>query len=196
MSTLFSRARLALSASALTLCLLATQANAAQVEFQTNMGSFTVDVNEKAAPKTAANFLAYVKSGFYDGTVFHRVIPGFMVQGGGFTPGMNEKDTKAPIAIESRNGLTNQRATIAMARTADPNSATSQFFINVANNHFLDANQASDGYGYTVFGKVISGMSTIDAIAGVKTHSVGFYDDVPLRDVVIKKASIVKSKGK
>ena len=196
MSIVTSGVRTALTASAISLCLLAGQANAALVEFQTNKGNFTVDVNEKAAPKTAANFLAYVKSGFYNGTVFHRVIPGFMIQGGGFTPGMNEKDTKAPIAIESRNGLTNQRATIAMARTGDPNSATSQFFINVANNHFLDANQASDGYGYTVFGKVVSGMSTIDAIAGVKTHSVGFYDDVPLRDVVIKKASIVKSKGK
>ena len=196
MSIVTSGVRTALTASAISLCLLAGQANAALVEFQTNMGNFTVKVNKKAAPKTAANFLAYVKSGFYDGTLFHRVIPGFMVQGGGFTSGMNEKDTKAPIAIESRNGLTNQRATIAMARTGDPNSATSQFFINVANNHFLDANQASDGYGYTVFGKVVSGMSTIDAIAGVKTHSVGFYDDVPLRDVVIKKASIVKSKGK
>ncbi len=166
-----------------------------RVEFQTNMGNFTVELNEKAAPKTVANFLSYVNSGFYSGTLFHRVIPGFMIQGGGMTEGMEEKDTKAPIAIESRNGLTNQRGTIAMARTGDPNSATSQFFINVANNHFLDANQAQDGYGYTVFGKVVSGMNTVDAIAGVRTHSVGSYDDVPLRDVVIKKATLLKGKN-
>ncbi|HIU83750.1 MAG TPA: peptidyl-prolyl cis-trans isomerase [Candidatus Aphodousia gallistercoris] len=193
-----NRFRLWLAACVCLAGLAGTQAYAAsmpRVEFQTNMGNFTVELNEKAAPKTVANFLSYVNSGFYSGTLFHRVIPGFMIQGGGMTEGMEEKDTKAPIAIESRNGLTNQRGTIAMARTGDPNSATSQFFINVANNHFLDANQAQDGYGYTVFGKVVSGMNTVDAIAGVRTHSVGSYDDVPLRDVVIKKATLLKGKN-
>ena len=158
------------------------------------MGDITVELNEKAAPKTVANFLAYVKSGFYKNTLFHRVIPNFMIQGGGFVSGMDEKDTRAPIPIESRNGLSNARGTIAMARTNDPNSATSQFFINVKDNHFLNANASRDGYGYTVFGKVIAGMNTVDAIARVKTHSVGYFDDVPIRDVVIKKMTIVKGK--
>ena len=158
------------------------------------MGDITVELNEKAAPKTVANFLAYVKSGFYKNTLFHRVIPNFMIQGGGFTSGMDEKDTRAPIPIESRNGLSNARGTIAMARTNDPNSATSQFFINVKDNHFLNASASRDGYGYTVFGKVIAGMNTVDAIARVKTHSVGYFDDVPIRDVVIKKMTIVKGK--
>ena len=194
MSIVTSGVRTALTASAISLCLLAGQANAALVEFQTNMGNFTVDVNEKAAPKTAANFLAYVKSGFYKNTLFHRVIPNFMIQGGGFITGMEEKDTRAPIPLESRNGLTNRRGTIAMARTNNPNSATSQFFINVRDNHFLNAAQAQDGNGYAVFGKVISGMETVDAIAGVKTHSVSYYDDVPIRDVVIKNMSIIKGK--
>lgn len=165
-----------------------------QVKVETNMGSFVLELNDKAAPKTVANFLAYVKSGFYKNTLFHRVIPNFMIQGGGFVTGMEEKDTRAPIALESRNGLTNRRGTIAMARTNNPNSATSQFFINVRDNHFLDAAQAQDGNGYAVFGKVISGMETVDAIAGVKTHSVGYYDDVPIRDVVIKNMSIIKGK--
>lgn len=172
---------------------LAAQA-APQVKIETNMGDITVELNEKAAPKTVANFLAYVKSGFYKNTLFHRVIPNFMIQGGGFTSGMDEKDTRAPIPIESRNGLSNARGTIAMARTNDPNSATSQFFINVKDNHFLNANASRDGYGYTVFGKVIAGMNTVDAIARVKTHSVGYFDDVPIRDVVIKKMTIVKGK--
>lgn len=167
---------------------------ATQVQVDTNMGSFVLELNDKAAPKTVANFLTYVKSGFYKNTLFHRVIPNFMIQGGGFTSGMDEKDTRAPIPIESRNGLSNARGTIAMARTNDPNSATSQFFINVKDNHFLNANASRDGYGYTVFGKVIAGMNTVDAIARVKTHSVGYFDDVPIRDVVIKKMTIVKGK--
>ena len=167
---------------------------ATQVQVDTNMGSFVLELNDKAAPKTVANFLTYVKSGFYKNTLFHRVIPNFMIQGGGFITGMEEKDTRAPIALESRNGLSNRRGTIAMARTNDPNSATSQFFINVRDNHFLDASQAQDGNGYAVFGKVISGMATVDTIARVKTHSVGFYDDVPLRDVVIKKMTVIKGK--
>lgn len=169
-------------------------AQATQVKVDTNMGSFVIELNAKAAPKTVENFLAYVKSGFYKNTLFHRVIPNFMIQGGGFVMGMEEKDTRAPIALESRNGLSNVRGTIAMARTNDPNSATSQFFINVRDNRFLDANQAQDGNGYAVFGKVVSGMSTVDAIARVKTHSVGYYDDVPIRDVVIKNMSVIKGK--
>lgn len=167
---------------------------AAQVQFETNVGNFVVDVNEKAAPKTAANFLRYVNEGFYDNTIFHRVIANFMVQGGGFEAGMVQKETHAPIPLESKNGLTNKRGTIAMARTMDPNSATSQFFINLKNNHFLDANQSPDGNGYAVFGQVVSGMDTIDKIAQVKTHSVGYHDDVPLRNVVIKKATVLKGK--
>ena len=169
-------------------------AQATQVKVDTNMGAFVIELNAKAAPKTVENFLAYVKSGFYKNTLFHRVIPNFMIQGGGFVMGMEEKDTRAPIALESRNGLYNVRGTIAMARTNDPNSATSQFFINVRDNRFLDANQAQDGNGYAVFGKVVSGMSTVDAIARVKTHSVGYYDDVPIRDVVIKNMSVIKGK--
>lgn len=169
-------------------------AQATQVKVDTNMGAFLIELNAKAAPKTVENFLAYVKSGFYKNTLFHRVIPNFMIQGGGFVMGMEEKNTRAPIALESRNGLSNVRGTIAMARTNDPNSATSQFFINVRDNRFLDANQAQDGNGYAVFGKVVSGMSTVDAIARVKTHSVGYYDDVPIRDVVIKNMSVIKGK--
>lgn len=178
---------------------LATTAVAApatnpQVQFDTNMGSFVVELEPKAAPKTVANFLQYVKSGFYQGTIFHRVIPGFMIQGGGMNESMEEKDTKAPIALESRNGLTNKRGSIAMARTSDPNSATSQFFINVANNHFLDAARAADGQGYAVFGRVVSGMPTVDAIGAVRTQSKGWHDDVPVRAVIIKKVSLIKGK--
>ncbi len=165
-----------------------------QVKVQTNMGDFVLELNPKAAPKTVENFLTYVKSGFYKNTLFHRVIPNFMIQGGGFVSGMEEKDTRKAIALESRNGLSNLRGTIAMARTSDPNSATSQFFINVRDNHFLDADQAQDGYGYAVFGRVISGMQTVDAIARVKTHSVGYYDDVPIRDVIIKNMTVTKGK--
>ena len=164
------------------------------VKVQTNMGDFVLELNPKAAPKTVENFLTYVKSGFYKNTLFHRVIPNFMIQGGGFVSGKKEKDTRKAIALESRNGLSNLRGTIAMARTSDPNSATSQFFINVRDNHFLDASQAQDGYGYAVFGRVISGMQTVDAIARVKTHSVGYYDDVPIRDVIIKNMTVTKGK--
>lgn len=164
------------------------------VKVQTNMGDFVLELNPKAAPKTVENFFTYVKSGFYKNTLFHRVIPNFMIQGGGFVSGMEEKDTRKAIALESRNGLSNLRGTIAMARTSDPNSATSQFFINVRDNHFLDASQAQDGYGYAVFGRVISGMQTVDAIARVKTHSVGYYDDVPIRDVIIKNMTVTKGK--
>ena len=190
------RYRVALLAASALLAMSPTWAASSnpQVEIQTNMGNIVVELNAKAAPQTVANFMNYVKSGFYKNTIFHRVIPGFMIQGGGFVSGLEEKDTNAPIALESKNGLTNQRGTIAMARTMDPNSATSQFFINVANNNFLNADQAQDGHGYAVFGKVISGMETVDKIASVKTHSVRYYDDVPIRDVVIKNISILKGK--
>lgn len=190
------RYRVALLAASTLLAMSPTWAASTnpQVEIQTNMGNIVVELNAKAAPQTVANFMNYVKSSFYKNTIFHRVIPGFMIQGGGFVSGLEEKDTNAPIALESKNGLTNQRGTIAMARTMDPNSATSQFFINVANNNFLNADQAQDGHGYAVFGKVISGMETVDKIAGVKTHSVRYYDDVPIRDVVIKNISILKGK--
>ena len=190
------RYRVALLAASSLLAMSPTWAASSnpQVEIQTNMGNIVVELNAKAAPQTVANFMNFVKSGFYKNTIFHRVIPGFMIQGGGFVSGLEEKDTNAPIALESKNGLTNQRGTIAMARTMDPNSATSQFFINVANNNFLNADQAQDGHGYAVFGKVISGMETVDKIAGVKTHSVRYYDDVPIRDVVIKNISILKGK--
>lgn len=187
------RSVMAATAAAL-MSVSALPALAAQVQFETNVGNFVVDVNEKAAPKTAANFLRYVNEGFYDNTIFHRVIANFMVQGGGFEAGMVQKETHAPIPLESKNGLTNKRGTIAMARTMDPNSATSQFFINLKNNHFLNANQSPDGNGYAVFGQVVSGMDTIDKIAQVKTHSVGYHDDVPLRNVVIKKATVLKGK--
>ena len=187
------RSVMAATAAAL-MSVSALPALAAQVQFETNVGNFVVDVNEKAAPKTAANFLRYVNEGFYDNTIFHRVIANFMVQGGGFEAGMVQKETHAPIPLESKNGLTNKRGTIAMARTMDPNSATSQFFINLKNNHFLDANQSPDGNGYAVFGQVVSGMDIIDKIAQVKTHSVGYHDDVPLRNVVIKKATVLKGK--
>ena len=164
------------------------------VLIQTNMGDVTVELNEQKAPVTVKNFLGYIQDGHYEKTIFHRVIPNFMIQGGGFDENMVEKDTKAPIRLESRNGLTNTRGTIAMARTSNPNSATSQFFINVNNNHFLDAAQSRDGYGYTVFGKVISGMDTVDAIARVRTQSVNYYDDVPIRPVVIKNIRLIKGK--
>jgi len=192
--TSFTRRAAVVALAMVAIAPAAIAAQATQVKVDTNMGAFVIELNAKAAPKTVENFLAYVKSGFYKNTLFHRVIPNFMIQGGGFVMGMEEKDTRAPIALESRNGLSNVRGTIAMARTNDPNSATSQFFINVRDNRFLDANQAQDGNGYAVFGKVVSGMSTVDAIARVKTHSVGYYDDVPIRDVVIKNMSVIKGK--
>ena len=176
--TSFTRRAAVVALAMVAIAPAAFAAQATQVKVDTNMGAFVIELNAKAAPKT----------------VFHRVIPNFMIQGGGFVMGMEEKDTRAPIALESRNGLSNVRGTIAMARTNDPNSATSQFFINVRDNRFLDANQAQDGNGYAVFGKVVSGMSTVDAIARVKTHSVGYYDDVPIRDVVIKNMSVIKGK--
>ena len=158
------------------------------IRFTTNMGVFDVELNEAAAPKTCENFLSYVRSGFYNGTIFHRVISGFMIQGGGFEPGLTQKQTKAPIENEANNGLKNDKYTIAMARTNEPHSATSQFFINVADNDFLNhTSPTSRGWGYAVFGKVVSGTDVIDAIARVRTASRSWYGDVPVEDVVMEK---------
>lgn len=151
-----------------------------------------VQLNAEKAPKSVENFLAYVAKSFYDGVVFHRVIPGFMIQGGGFEPGMSQKATSAPIENEANNGLKNLKYTLAMARTSDPHSATAQFFINVADNGFLNHTAPSaQGWGYAVFGEVIEGQAVIDAIAQVKTGRTGFHDDVPKEDVVIVKAEVV-----
>lgn len=158
------------------------------IRFTTNMGVFDVELNEAAAPKTCENFLSYVRSGFYNGTIFHRVISGFMIQGGGFEPGLKQKQTNAPIENEANNGLKNDKYTIAMARTNEPHSATSQFFINVADNDFLNhTSPTSRGWGYAVFGKVVSGTDVIDAIARVRTASRSWYGDVPVEDVVMEK---------
>lgn len=158
------------------------------IRFTTNMGVFDVELNEAAAPKTCENFLSYVRSGFYNGMIFHRVISGFMIQGGGFEPGLKQKQTKAPIENEANNGLKNDKYTIAMARTNEPHSATSQFFINVADNDFLNhTSPTSRGWGYAVFGKVVSGTDVIDAIARVRTASRSWYGDVPVEDVVMEK---------
>lgn len=158
------------------------------IRFTTNKGVFDVELNEAAAPKTCENFLQYVRSGFYNGTIFHRVIGGFMIQGGGFEPGLQQKETKAPIENEANNGLKNDKYTIAMARTNDPHSATSQFFINVADNDFLNHTSPTPrGWGYAVFGKVVAGTDVVDAIAAVRTASRSWYGDVPVEDVVMEK---------
>jgi peptidyl-prolyl cis-trans isomerase A (cyclophilin A) len=167
-----------------------------KVEFKTTMGNFVVELDDAKAPKTTANFLNYVKSGFYNGTIFHRVIDGFMIQGGGFTPDLVQKPTDAPVVSEANNGLKNNVYTIAMARTSDPDSATAQFFINVKDNPGLDFPNAM-GNGYTVFGKVISGNQTIDAIRKVPTMvapapRMGRMADVPSKTVTIESATILK----
>ena len=169
-------------------------AQAPQVEMKTNRGIIVLELYPDKAPKTVENFLRYVRDGQYNGTLFHRVIGDFMIQGGGFAPGMKQKPTRAPIPIESTNGLKNDRGTVAMARTADPNSATAQFFINVVDNNMLNY-PGHDGHGYTVFGKVVKGMDVVDAIRKVKTvaHPSG-HRDVPAEDVVIQSATVVGAK--
>lgn len=158
------------------------------VEIQTNMGNIEVELNSEKAPNTVKNFLQYVNSNFYDGTIFHRVIKNFMIQGGGFTKDMSQKKTLSPISIESNNGLKNDKGTIAMARTSDPNSATCQFFINTKDNSFLNySSPTPQGYGYAVFGKVIKGMDVVDKIESVKTSSQNYMGDVPVEQVVIEK---------
>ena len=167
-------------------------AQAQKVKLATSAGDIVIELDKAKAPKTVENFVQYVKDGHYNGTVFHRVIPSFMIQGGGMTADMTEKKTRPPIPLESRNGLSNVRGSIAMARTGDPNSATSQFFINVQDNARLDAANARDGNGYAVFGKVISGMDVVDKIRVVPTSSKGMHDDVPMMPVTINKATIEK----
>lgn len=162
------------------------------VKLHTSMGTITLELDEARAPATVRNFLDYVESGFYANTVFHRVIDGFMIQGGGFEPGLKQKATRDPIKNEADNGLTNAAYTIAMARTPDPHSASSQFFINVADNDFLNFSSPSpQGWGYCVFGRVVEGKEVVDQIRKVATGSRGMHDDVPLEDVVIKSAEAV-----
>ena len=159
------------------------------VTIKTNLGDIKITLNAEKAPKTVENFLNYVKSGFYDGTIFHRVIDGFMIQGGGFTADMVQKDVQAPIENEANNGLQNKAGTLAMARTPDPHSATAQFFINVNNNDFLNfTSETSQGWGYCVFGEVIEGMDIVEKIKGVATGNNGFHQDVPVTAIVIESA--------
>jgi peptidyl-prolyl cis-trans isomerase B (cyclophilin B) len=163
------------------------------VELHTNHGVIKLELDADKAPKSVENFLNYVKAGHYDNTVFHRVIDGFMIQGGGFEPGMKQKPTQAPIDNEANNGLKNVKGSIAMARTNDPHSATAQFFINVNDNDFLNhSSPTPQGWGYAVFGKVVDGLDIVDNIRKVKTGSKGFHQDVPVDDVVIEKAVIVE----
>jgi peptidyl-prolyl cis-trans isomerase B (cyclophilin B) len=160
------------------------------VVLSTNHGDITIELDAEKAPKSVDNFLAYVKSGHYDGTIFHRVIDGFMIQGGGFEPGMKQKESGEPIDNEAANGLANEKYTVAMARTNDPHSATAQFFINVKDNSFLDY-AGPDQWGYCVFGRVTAGTEVVDEIRKVKTSTKGFHGDVPVEDVIIEKAEIV-----
>ncbi|MCK5715896.1 MAG: peptidyl-prolyl cis-trans isomerase [Thiomargarita sp.] len=163
-----------------------------QVKMQTNHGMFMIQLNAEKAPKTVENFLSYVKSGFYNGTVFHRVIKNFMVQGGGMLPGLQEKETNPPIENEADNGLQNTVGTLAMARTGDPHSASSQFFINVKDNGFLNhTGKNMQGWGYCVFAEVIEGMDVIDKIKAVATGNSGMHQDVPLEDVILESAEVV-----
>ena len=158
------------------------------VQMETSAGTIVIELDDAAAPLSAANFLAYAAKGHFDGTVFHRVIKGFMLQGGGFEPGMKQKASDAPIQNEANNGLKNKRYTLAMARTSDPHSATAQFFINTVDNGFLDHTAPSaQGWGYAVFGRVVEGMDVVDAIEKVRTGRKGFHDDVPLEDVRIER---------
>lgn len=166
------------------------QAAPSRVLLSTSMGDIVLELDAAKSPQTVDNFLRYVRDGHYDGTVFHRVISGFMIQGGGFDAQMQQKPTRAPIALESRNGLSNRRGTVAMARTQVPDSATAQFFINVADNTNLDAARSPDGQGYAVFGRVIAGLDVVDRIKAVATGSRGMHRDVPLQPVLIKKATL------
>jgi peptidyl-prolyl cis-trans isomerase A (cyclophilin A) len=170
---------------------LTAQAANPQVELKTNLGEIVLELNAEQAPKSTANFIQYVQEGHYDGTIFHRVIDNFMIQGGGFNKDLQQKPTRAPIENEARNGLKNTRGTIAMARTNAPHSASAQFFINLKDNAFLD-NPSSDGWGYAVFGKVIKGQDVVDKIAKRKTRPVGPHGDVPIEEVVIESAHVLE----
>lgn len=195
--------RIQLTVPALMLCMtfLGSQTGRAEpkandanprVRFETSKGPIVIELFAKEAPKTVENFLEYTRSGFYDGTVFHRVIPGFVIQGGGFTADMTQKATRPPIPNEADNGIKNSRGTLSMARTSDPNSATSQFFINLVDNQALDHRSKSPaGWGYAVFGKVVEGMNVVDEIAKVQTGRRGPHSDVPVEPVVVEKATVV-----
>jgi len=180
--------RLIVSIGAMLAIGAAAPALAQKVKLETSAGDIVVELDAAKAPKSVENFLQYVKAGHYNGTVFHRVISNFMIQGGGMTADLKQKPTRAPIGLESRNGLTNQRGTLALARTSDPNSATAQFFINVKDNDFLNQAQSQDGQGYAVFGKVISGMDVVDRIKATPTGP----GDVPLQPILIKNATVEK----
>ena len=161
-----------------------------KVVFDTNHGEMTIELYPDQAPISVENFLKYVNDGFYTGLIFHRVIPGFVIQGGGFEPGMKKRQTREPIQNEADNGLRNVRYSLSLARTSDPHSATSQFFINLADNASLDKSNAPDGWGYAVFGKVVAGQEVVDRIAAVGTGQRGPYGDVPLEDIVVKQAKV------
>lgn len=176
------------------LLLGALPALAQTVKLSTSEGDIRIELDAAKAPKSVDNFVKYVKAGHYDGTIFHRVIENFMIQGGGFTPKLEQKPTRGPIPLESQNGLNNVRGSIAMARTADPNSATAQFFINTVDNAFLDAANARDGNGYAVFGRVIEGMEVVDKIRTKPTGSQGMHQNLPLAPVIIKKAIVEPKK--
>jgi peptidyl-prolyl cis-trans isomerase A (cyclophilin A) len=182
----------AMSAAVIALPLSSSAWAQQKVKLTTSVGEIVVELDAGKAPKTVENFVQYVKAGHYDGTIFHRVIADFMIQGGGMKPDMSEKATRAPIPLESRNGLSNARGTIAMARTMDPNSATAQFFINTKDNAFLDQPNARDGNGYAVFGKVVQGMDVVDKIRVVPVGDRGMHQNVPLTPIVIQKASLEK----
>ncbi|MDD5296344.1 MAG: peptidylprolyl isomerase [Rhodocyclaceae bacterium] len=162
------------------------------IKLHTNLGTITLELDAEKAPLSVKNFISYVESGHYDNTIFHRVISNFMIQGGGFEPGMKQKGTQEPINNEAHNGLKNDKYTVAMARTSDPHSATAQFFINVADNGFLNHTApTANGWGYAVFGKVVEGQDVVDKIKSVKTGNAGFHQDVPKEDVIIEKAEVV-----
>ena len=165
-------------------------AQAQKVKLATSMGDIVIELDAANAPKSVANFLQYAKDGHFNGTVFHRVIDNFMIQGGGMLPDLTQKPTRPPIPLESKNGLLNTRGTLAMARTGDPNSATSQFFINLKDNAFLNASESRDGNGYAVFGKVVSGMEVVDKIRVVPTGNKGGHQNVPIEPVIIKQATL------
>jgi peptidyl-prolyl cis-trans isomerase A (cyclophilin A) len=184
------KTRLAALLCAALLCLPAWAQQ--KVKLATSQGDIVLELDREKAPKSVDNFLQYVKAGHYDGTIFHRVIADFMIQGGGMKADMSEKPTRAPIPLESRNGLSNVRGTVAMARTMDPNSATAQFFINVKDNAFLDQPNSRDGNGYAVFGKVVSGMDVVDKIRAVAVNDKGGHQNVPTQAVTIKKATLEK----
>ena len=195
-----SRAAAFLSAVSLVLASIgvatANSGDKVMVEMHTSKGLITLELDAEKAPVTVANFIEYVNSGHFDGTIFHRVIPGFVIQGGGLESGMKEKPTQAPIENEADNGLKNVTGSICMARTNDPHSATSQFFINLKDNQFLDHTEKSpQGWGYAVFGQVTGGMDVVEAIAAVQTGNAGFHQDVPVEDIVVEKVTITDQEG-